>query len=784
MLLATACNPSSEPPVSTPGNQNPTPTDPNPPTIPSEPQPNDPTPNPHTYLPIGVGGGGAMSGVAISPYSNLWFVGTDMGTLFRSTDQGLSWEAVNHLQAVFNSDLSRAVAPGFSADGSTIFHASAGINPKRSSDGGLTFASITMPLSSGEYIRYWSSDSSKEDVIFSGTSKGLLRSENKGSSWTRISGLTEEALGTFLDSVTGTVYHGTKSGVWSSSDNGKTFTKFFTPSGIQLRQFAGGRDSSGLTLSFGDNNGTQACAWAAAYLNDWGQDAINANYASCGYVWVTNSSNVFTKTSQIVGDHLKMAENDAKTIYATGSRKWIRQYGTKVFVSTDKGASWNIKLNQLNYDVTPYAPWPRTNLEYSAVALDVGWWDDGYESFEINRRNSKIAAGAGYFFLHSTLNTGENWKAPFTEYKDTGTPAPKKKWKTRGIEVISIYRMKYHPNNPSLLYGASADIGGVISEDGGESFRISKAQYNSNFDYAFDPGNQNVVFAASGNSHDWPNDWHANAVTSNGGIYKSSNKGTSWSRLTPDNATFNRQFLSVGYDAVNGIIYGGSQETGIIRSLDQGATWAYFNTGLPSGNKIIPQIEIDPSNGNAYALLTGNAPDFTNYASTGIYFLDVAHGATSWTLLRGTVNYPTDADPGYNLWYYPTAFAIDFDSPNTIWMVDYENKNNWLMTGVWKTTNKGSSWTRVKQLTHATDIKIDPTDSNRVYASGYYTLNGSWGNGGQYHSKDGGATWSKNTVPPLQQNARSVIINPVDPTKLIYSYFGGGMLKGNNPGYL
>ena len=106
------------------------------------------------------------------------------------------------------------------------------------------------------------------------------------------------------------------------------------------------------------------------------------------------------------------------------------------------------------------------------------------------------------------------------------------------------------------------------------------------------------------------------------------------------------------------------------------------------------------------------------------------------------------------------------------------------MTGIWKTTNKGASWSRVKQLTHATDIKIDPTDSNKVYASGYYTLNGSWGNGGQYHTKDGGATWSKNTLPPLQQNSRSVIINPTDPTKLIYSYFGGGMLKGNNPGYL
>jgi hypothetical protein len=347
--------------------------------------------------------------------------------------------------------------------------------------------------------------------------------------------------------------------------------------------------------------------------------------------------------------------------------------------------------------------------------------------------------------------------------------------------------MKYHPKNSNLLYAASADIGGMVSEDKGNTFRVSKAQYNSNYDYSFDENDQNVVYAASGNSHDWPNDWHANAITNNGGIYKSSNKGMSWQRLTPDSAQFNRQFLSVGYDSVNGIIYGGTHEVGIARSIDQGATWTYLNTGFPTGNKIIPQIEVDPHNGNVYALLTGDAPSFTNQTKTGIYFLDVAHGSTTWTLLRGTVHYPTDADAGYKVWYYPTAFAIDFNAPNgtdNLWMVDYENKGNWLMTGVWKTTDRGVNWRRVKQLTHATDIKIDPTDPNRVYASGYYTLDGSWGNGGQYYSTNGGTSWTKDAGPPLQQNARSVVIDPLDSSKLIYSYFGGGMLSGRNPASL
>lgn len=747
--------------------------------------PVDPLPPVTGYIPLGVGGGGAMSGVALSPYNNLWFVGTDMGTLFRSVDLGKSWHAVSHQQAVFHSDLPRAVSPGFAADGMTVFHASRGINPKRSSDSGLTFKAIAMGLGSGEWIRYWHSDSSNANLVFAGTNKGLLRSENKGTSWSRAGNITEEALGSFLDSATGKYYVATASGIWVSSDAAKSFTKHFTPSGIKVRQFTGGRDSNGLTLAFMDNDGANACAWANQWSTSEGAANVTATKAACGYVWVSNSSGVFIRTSQAAGDHIKMAENDSNTIYTTGARAWVRQYGTKVHVSHDKGGSWSLKLNQMDYD-NAYSPWPSNLLEWSAIGVDVGWWDNGYESFEINRRNSDMVAGTGYFFLHATQNGGDTWQAPFTQYADSGIPTVKKKWKTRGVEVISVYRTKFHPLNSDLVYAATADIGGMVSEDSGDTWRIAKAQYNSNYDYAFDLKNQSVVYAASGNLHDWPAEWHANWVTNNGGIYLSTNKGVSWKRLTPDNATYNRQYLSVGYDSERGYIYGGTQETGVVVSRDKGASWQSLNNGFPTGYKIIPQIEVDPRNGNVYALLTGDAPNFTNQTQTGIYFLNVENGSSTWQLLRGTVNYPPGADAGYKVWYYPTAFAIDFNAPlgtENLWLADYENKGNWLMTGIWKSTDRGATWDRVLQMTHAMDIKIDPRDPDRVYASGTYQLDGGWGNGGQYHSKDGGQTWVKNNHPPLQQNARGVAVDPQDSSQLIYSYFGGGMLRGMNPSY-
>ena len=741
----------------------------------------DPSPTTSVYTPKGVGGGGAMSGVAISPYSNTWFVGTDMGTLFRSDDRGRNWVPVNHFEAVFNSHLPHAVSPGFASDGKTIFHASAGLNPSRSLDGGKTFTKMNMGLNNNERVIYWKEDHKDANIIFAGTNTGLLISKNKGASWSRTAAPSAEAKGTFIDhnGSTTTVYHATGDKIVKSTNYGSSFTNLHNPSHV-IRMFTGARDSNGVTLAYGDDNGSSACVWANAWLAEWGQNSINETYANCGYVWVKKNNNSFVNTKQAVGDHLKMAVNDSKTIYTTGAKAWIRQYGTQVHISHNSGSSWDLVLNQMDYD-NRYSPWPMNKIEYSAVAVDVGWWDNGYESFTINNLNSSEVMGSGWFFLHASTNKGQYWQAPFTEFKDSGDPVAGKKWATQGVNVISVYRLKTHPKNPKLMYAANADVGGYVSEDNGETFRICKAQYNSNYDYAFDSNNQNVVFAASGNSHDWPLGWHANAIVNAGGIYKSTNKGRSWTQLTPS-GSFNRQFLSVGYDDQRNIVYGGSHGAGIGRSVNGGA-WTWFNNGLPSGDKIIPQITVDPANGNVYALVTGNAPSFTNNTKTGIYLLDIANGATSWRLLRGNVEYPQDALQGYGLWYYPTSFTVDFSDPSrrTLWLTDYENNRNWLMTGVWKSEDGGQNWERKVQMTHATGVSIDPSNPDYIFASGMYQLDGNWGNGGQFFSKDGGETWKKNMTPTLQQNSRHVLVDQTNPNNVFYTYFGGGILKGPNP---
>lgn len=743
--------------------------------------------NTPVYHPRGVGGGGAMAGFSISPYSDLRFVGTDMGTLFRSTDKGASWMPVSHYQARFDSNLEHSSYVGFSSDPNVVFHASAGRTPKRSTDGGLTWAPIEMKLQPEERVLYWVGDSTDPLFILAGTTKGLLRSVDKGSSWQRVSDFAAEAKGTFIQypGIRTTIYHATATGIFVSLDHAKTFTLWHKPEGVRIRSFAGGADERGVTLSFVDNNGVEACAWAENAFEAQEHEKIGT-MADCGFVWVSrgnqSASKEFERNSKEAGRYLRMAENDSRSIYVTGGA-WVRQYGTKVWVSRDAGQSWNLALHQYNWDTNPYSPWPRSKLEYSAVALDVGWDDSFYTSFAINSRNAAEAGGTGYYFLLNTYDGGQTWKSPFTRYADTGEPSKGKRWASVGLEMTSVLKLKFHPRNPKLGYASLSDMGGLITEDGGRTWRISKVKWNTNYDYAFDPESEDTVFAVSGNAHDFPLNGWGNVIDDSGGVYRSDDRGRTWRPLTPDLSEWNRQFLSLAFDPVHRVLYAGTQGGGIGRSTDYGKTWQFINEGLPAGGKIVPQIETDPKNGNVYLLLSGDAPSFTNQKFTGIYFLDVNAAGSKWELLRAKVHPASDMPSTYKLWWYPTSFAVDFTRParDVLYLTDMETQGEWLGSGVWKTTDRGANWHRATQYTHPTSIVIDPVDSNVIYAGGSYHADGSWGLGGAMYSLDGGKSWQRNEALPLVANLYGMRPDPSHPGRIFYLYFGGGMLYGPKP---
>lgn len=734
----------------------------------------------NSYQPRGIGGGGAFSGLSFSPYSSLWFVGTDMGTLFRSPNKGRSWYPVNHFQTHFSSDLTTSVEIGFSANPNIVFHAPGGKFPQRSIDGGISWKMITQfELDDNEHIKYWRGHSFNPNIIFAGTNKGLYYSNNAGESFNKMIQISGDSKGTYLDYLNDSfyIYHATEKGIYKSNDEGRSFKLIYNPLKFKIRLFTAGRDERGVTFLFADNQGADACRFMfdpTISTADW-----NSHLEHCGYLWIAKNEVGYQKTSQAVGDHLVMAENDSSSIYFTGSTKWIKQYGTKVYSSIDGGKSFQLKFNQLDWDVVPFRPWPKDKLEYSAIALDIGWWDSGYENFVVNLRNSKLVGGTGNFFVHVSANNGDTWKAPFTRFYDIGERSENKKWTSTGLEVNTIYRLKFHPNNSRLAFAAAADIGGLITEDAGKSFKIIKTEFNSLYDFAFDRKHSNVIYAAAGAQHDFPSEWHGYVTNAEGGILKSNDSGKSWIKLTKEE--FNRQYLTVAFDDQNEIIYAGTQGNGVVVSYDQGKTFQYLNEGLPNSFKIIPRIILDPETNDVYALVSGDAPYFTNYNETGIYFLK--QGDNHWQLLRKNIQRPALEDEETPLWYYPIDFAIDFKSNSkaTMYLIDYENNKNWLSTGIWKSENRGDDWTRMAQYTHPLSIEINPFHNNEIFVNGLWSVDGKWGDGGLFYSYDFGKTWKKNLKVPYQSNGRSSTIDPSNPNKIFYTFFGNSLMYGPKP---
>merc|ERR1711879_337924 len=303
-------------------------------------------------------------------------------------------------------------------------------------------------------------------------------------------------MGMFIDNQdNGRLYIATATAILTST-GGISFSSYYTPTTHQIHRFSGGSGTSVKTLAYISDESTTAIA--ASIQAGLQSGDVTATYTkpssagteiSAGMVYVNQNDAGFVQTSQFAGSHLMMAQNDSQTLYATGSRSWGRDKGTSVYVSEDGGASWQLQLLQYNWDTNPFSPWSTLLLEHNPVALNVGWYDAGYYTTSINQQNSAQFGGSGNFFLHATEDSGGHWYDLTNEYEGTAPTAPASNdpWSTGGLNVTSVYDIKFHPANNSDIYAAYADIHGVRSTDHGATWQILPNNQNSIYDFAFDP---------------------------------------------------------------------------------------------------------------------------------------------------------------------------------------------------------------------------------------------------------------------------------------------------------
>ena len=285
-------------------------------------------------------------------------------------------------------------------------------------------------------------------------------------------------------------------------------------------------------------------------------------------------------------------------------------------------------------------------------------------------------------------------------------------------------------------------------------------------DLAIDPGNANTIYAGTG---------EANASSNNGafpgdGIYKSTNAGSTWTNIgLPNSQNIGRIVIDPlnsnnVFVAVMGKLYGGNPERGVYRSTNAGSTWQKILFVNDSTGCI--DLAINPTNPSiVYAAMWQRVKypfgSMRCGAGSGIY--KSVDGGTTWSQL-------TNGLPASNV--NTGRIGIDISKTNpSILYGSYSTTTACTFDGVYKTTNGGTSWSHVDNIStdvnngygwYFGNVRVDPTNSNVVYILGL----------DMWKSTDGGINWN-DVTGWTHVDHHALLINPLNTQHLINGNDGG-----------
>ncbi|HKE29656.1 MAG TPA: hypothetical protein VKB88_45215 [Bryobacteraceae bacterium] len=295
-----------------------------------------------------------------------------------------------------------------------------------------------------------------------------------------------------------------------------------------------------------------------------------------------------------------------------------------------------------------------------------------------------VYVGSGAGIIRPDLATGDG------VYKSSDAG---KTWTHLGLrDSQMIANIEIDPKNPNRLfvaalghpYGPNAERGIFRSTDGGATFEkvLYKDEYTSANDVRIDPSNPRTVYAALWQQQQgfYENGAFGGAA---GGIFKSTDGGSTWKPLTAGLPTVQQANLAIAPGSPN-IIYatvapytppssggggrggrGGGGGVGFYKSSDGGEHWTRSETNDPRplariGGGDLPTISVDPKNDNVV------------YSCSTVFWRTDDGGGT-WSAVRGAPG----GDDYQKSWINP-------EHPNIILLVSDQ--------GAVVSANRGQSW--------------------------------------------------------------------------------------------
>lgn len=264
--------------------------------------------------------------------------------------------------------------------------------------------------------------------------------------------------------------------------------------------------------------------------------------------------------------------------------------------------------------------------------------------------------------------------------------------------------------------------------DTGRSWELTHTFRGRFAELSVDPSNDKIWYVGPGNFWDVKKTWrHQNGQTrdfNNDGIYRSNDKGKTWTKLKVGN----HKDLDVGriiVDPTNSKVIIAATNHGILRSTDQGKTWKQSSKGLPVNRPRDLDYFFDKKSKEFIIYLveqTAFEGNGKTVEAKGGVFKSTDHGKT-WQSTTGNL-------------------AVDMNKiTSKILLGKYWNSLAfWFQTDVKTVKAKYPELpTKVFDIWHR--IQVNPNNKNEVYLSHNNKHDKSFLPGGAWKTNDGGKTW-------------------------------------------
>lgn len=251
-----------------------------------------------------------------------------------------------------------------------------------------------------------------------------------------------------------------------------------------------------------------------------------------------------------------------------------------------------------------------------------------------------------------------------------------------------------------------------------------------------------------------------------GGIWKSTNHGTTWTPIFDHEATSAFGVLAIAPSDPK-VLWAGTGEQnnrqssswgdGVYRSTDAGASWTHV--GLDD-TRAIGRIVVDPRDARvAYVAALGNL--WKASSARGVY--KTTDGGRTWTksLFVDTLTGAVD-------------LVMDPQDPNTVYAAMYQRlrtpccfNGGGAGSGIYRTTDGGATWQKLNGGLPAGDVGRIGLGISRQNGKRVYAVVEAPSTGGVYRTDDGGATWTRvNALDPRPMYYSSIMVDPTNDARL------------------